>query len=266
MRTIKDKNKSNISNDNSGSSDFFEQKHKFTVKRTGRQIARLQKAIKISAIVVLALLILVLLLYFIFFFYNIDGGEGNEADKGDFTIEVDKGSRDLLSICQYSDLKDPQISLPGTSVEDLWHCTRSWIPSDVDQTSEGGDHSSTDPSYLAYTFYVLNSSDKDIKYDYSINFVEKELDIDESARIMIYKNGEPTVYGKSPNKDGSSLENGTIPFVSNTVYVNETNNSIKYKEADKYTVVIYLEGEDPECVNDILGSKLKVDFVASVSK
>ena len=252
--------------DENTKSDFFEASHKFTVQRTGRQIARLQRAIKISAIVVLALLILVLLLYFIFFFFNIETGGNNEDDRGDFTIEVDKDSRELLSICQYSDLKDPQISLPGTSVEDLWHCTRSWIPADVDKASEGGDHSSTDPSYLAYTFYVLNASDKDIKYDYSINFVEKELDIDEAARIMIYRNGDPAVYGKSPNKDGSSLENGTIPFVSNTVYVNETNNSIKYKEADKYTVVIYLEGEDPECVNDILGSKLKVDFVASVSK
>ena len=31
-------------------------------------------------------------------------------------------------------------------------------------------------------------------------------------------------------------------------------------EIDKYTVVIWLEGEDPECVNDILGGTIEMMF------
>ncbi len=30
------------------------------------------------------------------------------------------------------------------------------------------------------------------------------------------------------------------------------------REMDKYTVVIWLEGEDPECVNDILGGTIEL--------
>ena len=32
------------------------------------------------------------------------------------------------------------------------------------------------------------------------------------------------------------------------------------KEVDKYTVVIWLEGNDPECINDIIGGELKMQM------
>jgi hypothetical protein len=31
-------------------------------------------------------------------------------------------------------------------------------------------------------------------------------------------------------------------------------------EVDKYTVVIWLEGNDPECINDIIGGELKMQM------
>ena len=43
------------------------------------------------------------------------------------------------------------------------------------------------------------------------------------------------------------------PFLSDTVVCNGIREEIADGEVDKYTVVIWYEGEDPECVDDILG-------------
>lgn len=45
----------------------------------------------------------------------------------------------------------------------------------------------------------------------------------------------------------------TVPFISEDIVCEERREGIDVNEVDKYTVVIWLEGEDPECVNDILG-------------
>lgn len=45
----------------------------------------------------------------------------------------------------------------------------------------------------------------------------------------------------------------TVPFESDRIVCSGDRKQIKTDEYDKYTVVIWYEGEDPECVDDILG-------------
>ncbi|MBQ1192948.1 MAG: hypothetical protein IIX45_02375 [Lachnospiraceae bacterium] len=45
----------------------------------------------------------------------------------------------------------------------------------------------------------------------------------------------------------------TVPFESDRIVCSGDRLSIKTNEYDKYTIVIWYEGEDPECVDDILG-------------
>lgn len=45
----------------------------------------------------------------------------------------------------------------------------------------------------------------------------------------------------------------TVPFESEQIVCKKLRKDIKKNEVDKFTVVIWLEGEDPECVNDIIG-------------
>ncbi len=45
----------------------------------------------------------------------------------------------------------------------------------------------------------------------------------------------------------------TVPFESENVVCRVLREDSHPEEVDKYTVVIWLEGEDPECVNDIMG-------------
>ncbi|WP_167954746.1 hypothetical protein [Anaerosporobacter faecicola] len=50
----------------------------------------------------------------------------------------------------------------------------------------------------------------------------------------------------------------TIPFTNDNVVCLETRKGMKPGEIDKYTVVVWLEGEDPECVDDILGGHISM--------
>ena len=50
----------------------------------------------------------------------------------------------------------------------------------------------------------------------------------------------------------------TKPFASERVVATADREAIEPQEIDKFTVVIWLEGEDPECINDILGGSLEM--------
>lgn len=51
-------------------------------------------------------------------------------------------------------------------------------------------------------------------------------------------------------------ELATIPFESSTTVVTEQRNELEPGEIDKFTVVLWLEGNDPECLDDIKGGVL----------
>ena len=106
------------------------------------------------------------------------------------------------------------------------------------------------------TIYAMQGSDGEPEEQYSIfpfPFAEDAL--------------YPELYSKMTGNlseiEGTGFENVTgintaykltaKPFLSDTVVCNGIREEIADGEVDKYTVVIWYEGEDPECVDDILG-------------
>lgn len=53
----------------------------------------------------------------------------------------------------------------------------------------------------------------------------------------------------------------TIPFEDDSTVVSGIRSNISPGEADKYTIVIWLEGEDPECVDDIKGGTVEYNMI-----
>ena len=41
----------------------------------------------------------------------------------------------------------------------------------------------------------------------------------------------------------------------------EDRNKIKPGEIDRYSIVVWLEGTDPECIDDIIGGEMKMSMV-----
>jgi hypothetical protein len=91
----------------------------------------------------------------------------------------------------------------------------------------------------------------------NIHAVTKEAD--NAVRVMVFKNGEETVYAKA-QKGSTEPEPDTVAFLSNTKVLENITDDFTPGEIDKYTVVIWLEGEDPECVDNIRGGVVKMSM------
>ena len=53
-------------------------------------------------------------------------------------------------------------------------------------------------------------------------------------------------------------EKNTIPFIDNELVALDHVENFKPGDIDKYTVVLWLEGSDPECNDNILGGEIKI--------
>ena len=92
---------------------------------------------------------------------------------------------------------------------------------------------------------------------YTVNVTNVTNGLDEAIRIKLYTNGEPVTYAKTKS-DGTGAEVGTTEFYSNGIAAYQRVDNFAPKAVNKYTIVIWIEGNDPDCVNWLLGGKLKV--------
>ena len=55
-------------------------------------------------------------------------------------------------------------------------------------------------------------------------------------------------------------EDNTIPFLEDRLVALDNNYDLQPGEVDKYTVVLWIEGSDPECNDNILGGEIKISM------
>ena len=203
---------------------------------------------KVIAIVVSSLVVLLAVVYAISFFYE---------RYGVFTVSISRYDmlKQGLSLSETSMFEKPISLLNADTVRTLTNISEDTLPANIDAIN--GAHSGE--NYVAYTFYLKNTGKDTVTYDASIFISNVTLDIDEAIRIKVYTNGIPKTYAKT-KKDGSGPESGTVEFVTNTIATKDIRADFKPGDVDKFTVVIWLEGNDPECLDNIVGGRLKADM------
>lgn len=196
--------------------------------------------------ILLFLLIFLILLYFILeVTYN--GGR--------FTISLDKNTTLKQNLVLYEDIryKEPQVKLSAGKIDFLDNISVDWIPSNIDNEKDGSHNGN---NYIAYTYYVENVGEDVVDYWTELYIDDVIKNVDEALRVMVYENGEKTIYAKINNITGLPEEN-TIPFYSKDKAFVRQRRLFNPNEVDKYTIVIWLEGDDPDCLDDILGGEIK---------
>lgn len=182
------------------------------------------------------------------------------STKNDFTISFVESKDGVaeISLSEDKEFTNPTVRLVCEGVEGMTNISGSSIPSNVDSIdgSHNGDH------YIAYTFYVKNTGTVDciLQEEYFIDSVVKGTDA--AIRIKVYRDGEEKTYAKL-GSDGLP-EYGTEAFTSKNVVFKNTDIDLKAGQQIRYTLVIWLEGDDPECVNDIKGGSVKMSLNFSV--
>lgn len=142
------------------------------------------------------------------------------------------------------------------------------------------DGSHNGPGYMAYTFYLRNNGTETTDYGYTVNILSETLNTAAASWIMFFEDEKQIIYAREQfNGEPENLHGyPTPPFIETAYYPEE-----QYFERDglwgirttpfideytalqgyvsdfepgdvkKYTVVVWLEGDDPDCNNSILG-------------
>lgn len=222
--------------------------------------------------VVCAIIILLIILYLLLLAF--DG-------YGSFTISVkDYGDRKYaLALCENDKFGKNSSMLNATPSKNIDNIAASMLPDDLNDIN--GSHNGE--NYIAYTFYVKNTGEEACSYKYNILITRATLGIDAAARIRLYFNADyykaaEDKYSYSSDfvdyakpKTNGNGEPETDPvnrtmtnFLSNDVVAEGRVIDFKPGDISKITVVIWLEGNDPDCTDDILGGQLKTDMVFEI--
>lgn len=211
-------------------------------------------------------------------------------DANSMRIVVDKSNVGDISISKTADFSSPSTVLKMNGPDEISNITYDWIVKDELFGKEGDHHGD---NYIAYSFFLKNVSDSNILFKSSIvlNYVSK--DIERAVRIVIIEDEEKATCYAVTRSDGtpeyiaydtddkatqqplplgeSRLDellstNVTTSFSAdepkdNNVEVFESADTfLAVDEVKKYTVLIWLEGSDSDCMDAILGAKVNFEF------
>lgn len=208
--------------------------------RTRRKLGRIAK---------ISLLILLLFLIVVYIILQVIYSEGK------FTITLDPNEELNSGLMMYETLNDPtpKRQLVADAVQFMDNISIKWLPDDINGDYEG---SHNGDNYIAYTFYLSNGGKSAVHYWYEVDINDSVKNVDEAVRFMIIHNGTKKVYAKR-NKTTLEPEDGTISFVDEKIAILEQRKNFKPGEVDKFTIVMWIEGDDPDCLNDLLGGEIK---------
>lgn len=211
---------------------------------------KVNKRRKISKLVRISLLFLLLLLIIMYIILGIVYSEGK------FTVILDKNMGLEKNVAIYESLDDPtgKRKLGAKELEFMDNISIKWLPKNITK----GEGSHNGDNYIAYSFYVENQGKEIVNYWYEVNVLDVVKNVDEAIRIIIYENDDRVVYAKK-SKDGE-IEKGTTPFKEGDTIILKKRADFNPKDLDKITVVVFLEGDDPECVDSILGGEMKMEM------
>ena len=217
------------------------------LRRTAKEVKRHVVLMRILGLLMIILILIVAVAYAISYFY----------DKfGSFTVKINKYDMvsQGLSLSETPDYDRSIAVLNANIVYDMTNISGNDLPDNIDKIN--GSHNGD--NYIAYTFYLINAGDDTVSYTGEMTIENVTKKVDEAVRIAVFKNGVKTVYGKTKSNGGGIESDCDSEFLTSNIVMKTLTEDFKANGKDKYTVVVWLEGNDPDCIDDIIGGTLKL--------
>lgn len=213
---------------------------------------------KLETVIKIIILVLLLMLSVLYFILKV------VYETGPFTITLDEQLTKKSGLIMYEKLseKEEKRILKSENLEFLDNISIDWIPVDV-ASSEGGSHNGD--NYIAYTFFIENQGIENASYWYATIIDDVIKDVDEAVRVRIYLNDESVIYAKK-NKTTGQAEQGTQEFHSEKYVELEQRRDLEPGGIDKFTIVMWLEGDDPDCIDSLIGGEIKMHMEITQEK
>jgi len=218
---------------------------------------KVKKRKQIAKIVRRALFILLIFLILIYVVLEIIYNEGK------FTVILDSNETLESGLAIFDSLNNShgKRKLEATPIMFMDNISYRWLPENIDTEADG---SHNGQNYIAYSFYVENQGDEVLNYHYEVIVDDVIKNVDDAIRIRIYHNGNDTTYAKR-NFLNNQPEIDTEPFkeIKNAkgTIISEKIANFKPDDLDRITVVVWIEGDDPDCEDALLGGEIKMHMV-----
>ena len=222
--------------------------------RTAQEVRQYHVTKKILLSLLGALITATALLYMVSVLYK---------HTGSFTVSMNKFDMQkfALTLSESREMTHPRSQLDARIDEEITNISVRDLPADLDMID--GEHNGE--NHVAYTFYLQNAGQQTVDYEYTMFISGVTQRLDSAIRIRLYHNGEPVTYART-RSDGTGPEPDTVEFFSEQIACQKLITDFTPGEIDKFTVVIWIEGDDPDCVNYLIGGKLRVDMSMSVAE
>ena len=221
--------------------------------------------------------------------------------RGHFTISMSNELfREGFSISETKGFENPTSHLFATPAEDVPCISIVNIPDNINEI-DGAHHD----KYFAYTFYVKNEGESVQDLSWQLRLNSESQNLSQSVWVMLFIDGKMTIYAKadddgnlemlpacddntrgylepplyqySADPDGQFeviKKSGSLtywrvkakPFLSNSLVQEGLIEQFQPQDAHKITVVIWLEGDDPQCTNELIGGHLGMDFYMQIAE
>ncbi len=209
-------------------------------KRIGAALLRMDKL----HLVLMGMMLTVAILFIIAF---------SQEKMGNFTINLNRLElyRRGIAISESGEFEDATARLTANAVKDATNISIDDLPDNLD--GKQGSHNGK--NYMAYTYYVRNAGKEDLGYIARITLDSCAKGAEKAVRVAVWRNGKRVVYA-APAKDGKA-EAGCKKFKSKDVVCRYHEKDFLVGNVDRYTIVIWMEGDDPECVDSIIGGSVQ---------
>ena len=220
-----------------------------TLRRTAGEVKRHKVIVRIISILLIILSAIVAIAYAVSYFYE---------KYGSFTVMVNKYDmiNQGLTLSETPEYEKSIATLNADIVYDMTNISGADLPENIDRIN--GVHNGD--NYIAYTFYLINSGEDTVAYNGVMLMENVTNDVDEAVRVAVYENGEKTVYGKTKSYGSGKESDCDKEFESSKAVMSTKKDKFQPGARDKYTVVIWLEGNDPDCLDNIIGGTMKLSM------
>ena len=216
--------------------------------------------------------------------------------RGHFTINMsDSLFREGFILSETEDFEQPTTHLFCSPAEDVPCISITNLPENLDTID--GQHNA---DYFAYTFYCRNEGESTVDYQWQVKLNSESQNVASACWVMIFEDGEMQFYAApnsesgdeealpafdddrrgyigrplaayclSPELQYETIAQGRgftyervipIPFEDDSVVATGRQEKVKPQDVHKYTVVIWLEGDDPDCTDELVGGHVGMEF------
>lgn len=192
---------------------------------------------------------------------------------GNFVISVDSSARIRgIQISETPTFEQSLSRLMTDPIGEARDMTYTWLKiEEVERTN--GNYKDIDHEYVAYTFYIQNSGSETLDVNYYIRITEAHYGIENAIRILVIEDGMQTMY-MMPDEIAPGDDEPYYPaqmpeaeyFLTDQMAMRKTFENFKPGQIKKFSILVWLEGYDPQTTDDILGGMIRLTMNFTINE